>query len=113
MASSQQVTPLTSELIEGVVARLREVANPRTIILFGSYSRGEETPGSDLDLVVILPEVHNHVYEMVRLRHALIDIDMPIDVLVYSESDVATRGAWPGTALHEALATGQVLYGNR
>lgn len=102
----------TSETIDLIVRLLVEAACPQKIILFGSYARGEEKSDSDLDLVVILPSVDNHFSEMLRLRHALVDLRMPIDVLVYSEEDVRTRGTWPGTALHEALHAGRVVYAN-
>lgn len=102
----------TSELIDLAVRLLVEAACPQKIILFGSVARGEENRDSDLDFVVILHSVSNRFSEMVRLRRVLKDIRMPIDVLVYSEDDVRVRGSWPGTALHEALQTGQVLYAN-
>jgi predicted nucleotidyltransferase len=102
----------TSEFIDRAVRLLVEAASPQKIILFGSVARGEQSRDSDLDFVVILPFVSNYFSEMVRLRRALKDIRMPIDVLVYSEDDVRVRGSWPGTALHEALQTGRVLYAN-
>lgn len=102
----------TSETIDLAVRLLVEAAHPQKIILFGSYARGDETPDSDLDLVVILPSVDNQFSEMIRLRRTLREIRMPIDVLVYTAEDVRTRGTWPGTALHEALHCGRVVYTN-
>ncbi len=109
---ANEISRPTSDTIDLAVRLLVEVAHPRKIILFGSYARGDETPDSDVDLVVILPSVHNHFSEMIRLRRTLREIRMPIDVLVYSDEDVRTRGTWSGTALYEALHTGQVLYAN-
>ncbi len=106
------ITRPTSETIDRAVRLLVEAVHPQKIILFGSFARGDETPDSDVDLVVILPSVDNHFSEMVRLRRTLREIRMPIDVLVYSDEDVRTRGTWSGTALHEALHTGRVLYAN-
>jgi predicted nucleotidyltransferase len=104
------VTRSDPEVIRLAVQRLVEAARPRKIILFGSFARGEQNPDSDLDFVVVLPSVDNHFREMVRLRRVLKDIRIPIDVLVYSEEEVRTRGDWSGTALHEALHSGRVLY---
>jgi len=40
--------------------RLSEAAPPSSrVILFGSAARGELTPDSDLDVLVIVPEVEN------------------------------------------------------
>ncbi len=100
----------TASLLERVVALLLQHVQPRRIILFGSYARGEATPESDLDLIVIEDEVADRFAEMVRLRRALASIRMPIDVLVYSERDVQERGQWIGTPLAEGLREGRVLY---
>jgi predicted nucleotidyltransferase len=108
--NANEVSGLASETIDLIVQRLAEMSQPERIILFGSYARGEQRPGSDRDLFVILPQVENHFSEMIRLRGVLRDIRMPIDVLVYSEADVAARGSWTGTTPNEALTGGRVLY---
>jgi predicted nucleotidyltransferase len=93
-----------------IVRLLVDAAHPSKIILFGSYAREEQNADSDLDLLVILPDITNRFQEMVRLRRALAPIPMPIDVLVYSEKDVNERGHFIGTPLYEALNHGRVLY---
>ena len=99
-------------LLKQLVDLLVDAAHPRRIILFGSHTRGDHSPESDLDVIVVLDEVNDRMDEMVRLRRVLAPIKMPIDVLVYSESDIRERGHWPGTVLHEALTEGWTLYGN-
>jgi uncharacterized protein len=103
--------PLSPQVLDQLVGLLVQAAHPRKIILFGSYARGQQTPDSDLDVIVILDKVGNRLDEMVRLRRALAPIKMPMDVLVYSEDDIRERGNWLGTALHEALQEGWVLLG--
>jgi uncharacterized protein len=93
-----------------IVEILVEAAHPTQIILFGSHARGEGRRYSDVDLVVIEREVASQYEEMVRLMRALAPLRMPIDVLVYSEADVAERGQWLGTVLRSALTEGEVLY---
>ena len=91
---------------------LKQVSKPRKIILFGSYARGTQTEDSDVDLVVVLERFESRHREIVRLRRALDPIEMPIDVLVYSEKEVEERGNWLGTALRRAFTEGRVLYGD-
>jgi predicted nucleotidyltransferase len=100
-------------MLKEVVRLLVDAAKPAKIILFGSYARDKQHADSDLDLVVILPEVSSRFHEMVRLRRALAPIPMAIDVLVYSKRDVQERGHFLGTPLYEALQHGKVLYDAR
>jgi predicted nucleotidyltransferase len=98
------------EAVETAVRRLVAAANPRKVILFGSYAEGRATSESDLDLLVIEREVASKRKEMVRLRKAIGSVGLPVDVLVYSEKEVADWGHLPGTALYWALKEGKVLY---
>ncbi len=96
--------------IERAARRLAEAAgSPVRVILFGSHARDNARPGSDLDFLVIEPDVPDRHAEMVRLRSALHDLRRPIDVLVYSDAQVEEWGDAPGTALHAALTEGRVL----
>ena len=45
-----------AEAIETLVARLRDLAEVRRVILFGSRVRGDNQPRSDIDLAVSLPD---------------------------------------------------------
>lgn len=81
------------------------------IVLFGSYARGDADEGSDLDFLVIEPEVEDRAREMVRLRRALRPLRVPADVLVYSRDEVNRWGQQPGTALYWALREGRVVHG--
>lgn len=81
------------------------------ILLFGSYARGQAHEDSDLDFLVIEPTVENRAREMIRLRRALRPLRVPVDVLVYSRSEVNQWGQQPGTALYWALREGRVVHG--
>ncbi|MGB7685938.1 MAG: nucleotidyltransferase domain-containing protein [Solirubrobacterales bacterium] len=81
------------------------------VILFGSHARGEAQPGSDLDLMVIEPEIKSRNTEFVRLRRALGEIGTPVDLILYGEDHVKEWGNVPGTLINEALKEGRVLAG--
>lgn len=98
------------ELISDATRLLVEAANPEKIILFGSYSRGDFTKNSDLDLLVIVPRVVDRIEEMARLRLVLRKIPMAIDVVVYSRDEVEEREHLRGTMLYHALREGRVLH---
>lgn len=44
---------LKQEVLDEIVRRIVEVAQPEKIILFGSAVRGEMGPNSDVDLLVL------------------------------------------------------------
>lgn len=64
--------------------RLAAAAPNAQVILFGSQARGEAGPQSDIDFLVIEPEVANEAEESVRLHRTLRDLRMPADIIVVS-----------------------------
>ncbi len=101
---------ISPDVIDEAARLLVADGRPTRVILFGSYARGDAREGSDLDFVVVLPEVTSRLSEMVRLRGLLRPLRVLADVLVYSEEQVDEWGSVPGTVLFEALNEGRVLY---
>ena len=101
---------LTQETIQIAVDRILAVAKPNKVIMFGSYARGNANEYSDLDLMVVEPEVSNKSDEMIRLRSAIGSIGVGVDILVCSETEAKRRGQVPGTVIYWALKEGKVLY---
>jgi predicted nucleotidyltransferase len=102
---------VTQHQIDAAVRILADAARPVRIVLFGSHARGDAREDSDVDLLVIQPEVEDRAREMVRLRHLLRPLRIPVEVLVYSTDEVARWGMQPGSALYWALREGKLVYG--
>ena len=103
---------MTSErLIAEAGRRLAEAAPDAKVILFGSHARGNARPGSDLDLLVVEPELRSRADEFVRLREALGAMGVPIDLIVVSDEHVQRWGPVQGTLMHEVLRDGRVIAG--
>jgi len=98
-------------LIEEAGRRLAAAAPEADIILFGSRARGEASPDSDLDLLVIEPDFSRRGEEYVRLRKELRGLDVAIDLLVYRRREAEQWRNVPGTFLNRALGEGRVLVG--
>ena len=96
-------------LIAEAGRRLATAAPDAKVILFGSRARGEGRSDSDLDLLVIEPELKSRRAEFVRLRQALGDLGVPVDLIVVPASHVDEWGHFEGTMLNDALREGRVL----
>jgi uncharacterized protein len=98
------------DLIDEVTRRLAAASPGSKVILFGSRSRGEERPNSDVDLLVIQPgEVAKPRAETGRLRRELRGLGVGVDLLVVSAQHAEEWGHFEGTLLNEVLTEGRVL----
>lgn len=100
----------SEELIDEVTRRLAAAAPGSKVILFGSRSRGEERPDSDVDLVVIQPgKVERPVAETARLRRELRGLGVGFDLLVVGADHAARRARSEGSLMQEVFSEGRVL----
>jgi predicted nucleotidyltransferase len=95
--------------IAKAVELLVEAAPGGKVILLGSYARGDADEGSDVDFLVIEPEVRDQFQEMLRLKEVLRPLRIAVDVLVASQQHFEYWADTPGTVYYEALAEGKVL----
>jgi predicted nucleotidyltransferase len=73
------------------------------------HARGQANSDSDLDFLVIEPEVEHMAAESARLRRVLRDIPAAIDVVVVSDELARRRAQVPGTMVDRALREGRVI----
>jgi len=106
------MSPVDETLIAEAGRRLAAAAAPDSqVILFGSHARGEATSHSDVDFLVVEPEVDNEAEESVRLHRTLRDLRVPADVIVISRDYAERWHEVRGGLVHAALTQGRVLAG--
>jgi predicted nucleotidyltransferase len=73
-----------------MLASLVRDVSPLEVYLIGSYARGTVHAGSDIDLIVIVPDdllQRQSVLECWRkARYALRSLDIPVDILIYPQT---------------------------
>jgi predicted nucleotidyltransferase len=99
--------------VDAAVRRAIEVARAHRIYLFGSYvnPKADGSPPNDLDMLVVADDSVASVHdESVRIRTALKDIHMAMDIVVVHKSRFERLAEVPGYVFQEALAHGRLVY---
>ena len=100
----------TAAMIQTMTDRIVRDFHPLRIILFGSHARGDAGLESDIDLLVVLPQVANKRLAAIAIRRALADLPVCKDIVVTTPEEITRRGDLIGTVLRPALREGKVLY---
>lgn len=101
---------IDAQTIKVAEDRLVAAADPSArVYLFGSAARAQTTSDSDIDFLVIQPDVSDVIQESVRLRRAVGDVGVPLDIIVMDSATAKRRAKVPGTVVHHAFTDGQLL----
>jgi predicted nucleotidyltransferase len=95
--------------IRKICRRIAEEIKPEKIILFGSHAYGKPTLDSDLDLLVVMPYEGSPLTQAVKISRQL-NLMIPMDMLVRTRVQVATRLAMEDSFMREILERGKVMY---
>jgi predicted nucleotidyltransferase len=75
-------------VLQEMVRRLKAAFSPERIYLFGSWARGEGTPDSDFDLLLVIPDSSLPRYRRDQIAfRALTGIGVSKDVLVLTRAE--------------------------
>jgi len=95
--------------IEEFGRRVGEEFGAERVVLFGSYARGNATPDSDVDILVVGAFEGRSVDRSVEIRMKLRP-GFPMDLLVRTPEKVRERIEMGDAFMREILDQGKVLY---
>ena len=101
---------ISPQIINEIVERVRGVASPERIILFGSSATGEMTADSDIDLLILEPNPVDSRDEVHRIRQALRGLGFPFDIIVMPTERYEESKNVIGGIAYPANKYGQVIY---
>lgn len=90
-------------------SRLAEEFRPQRVVLFGSYAHGCPKPGSDVDILVVMPLDEDPVDKAVEMRLKLRP-GFPLDLLVRTPAKINERLAMGDDFIQDIFDKGVVLY---
>lgn len=98
--------------IDQAVGGLVHALNPIKVYLFGSCAAGRFHDGSDIDLLVVVPDESGNKLDNTRKAYqATSDLPYPKDIIVDCESIFQKRSKWVSSIEREVLETGKLVYG--
>ncbi|MGC9400536.1 MAG: nucleotidyltransferase domain-containing protein [Anaerolineae bacterium] len=97
------------DVLDDIIRRIVEVAQPEKIIMFGSAARGEMGPHSDVDLLVIKSGAHRRRLAQEIYMH-MRGAGQAVDVIVVTPEDVERYKNSFALVIEPALREGKVIY---
>lgn len=84
--------PAIPQVVYAMADCLVKTFQPERIYLFGSYARGDATPDSDYDLMMVVAHSNQSTYERsVAAHRALAQFTIAKDVLVWTRDEFDRR----------------------
>ena len=100
---------LDQQILDDIIRRIVEVAQPEKIILFGSAARGEMNRHSDVDLLII-KECANPLELMGQIYQNMHRVGAAIDAIVVTPQAVERYKDSHALVIKPALREGRIVY---
>ena len=101
---------MSGEVIYNIKSVIHSFFPDARVLLFGSRARGDESRDSDYDLLIITKSTiaaGEKISWRSKINKALVkSIHAPVDVILNSEEEVASKRTFPGHVIQWALKEG-------
>jgi predicted nucleotidyltransferase len=102
---------MRQEHLQVIVERLRKAYDPEFIYLFGSHARGEASPDSDYDILVVVPDAAPAARRGSRLAYQVLrGTGVAADVIVWARGYFESRRHLKASLSATVSAEGRLLY---
>ena len=99
--------------LRAMAAAIRAEIPDAEVRLFGSRARGDARPDSDVDLLITAPDAwlaeQDRFALLGRLWRRLANHRIPVDLLLYSRSQVEERSGWRNHVIARSFREGRLL----
>ncbi|HWF36654.1 MAG TPA: nucleotidyltransferase domain-containing protein [Solirubrobacteraceae bacterium] len=92
------------------IERLVRALAPTRIVLFGSYAKGTERAGSDVDLLIVAAAAGEPGDAARRARQLVAASFPPIDIVLCTPEEAEHAGEQRSPFLHSILESGVTVY---
>ena len=96
-------------ILDNIINRIVEVADPERIILFGSAARGDMNRHSDVDLLIVKEGVDT-LDLMRQIRRNLYGVGAAVDAVVVTPQAIERYKDSHALIIKSALQEGKVIY---
>jgi predicted nucleotidyltransferase len=110
MSRAAVVPEVTDSLLAEIVRRIVEAGKPLKIVLFGSRTREDYHPDSDIDLLVVEASSLPRYKRSPRYYRATRGTFPARDIVVWTPEEIKQWESVPGHFVTTALREGRVLY---
>ena len=104
------MTQHLAEIFDEIVKRVLTVVQPEKIIVFGSVAKEANKSGSDIDIAVVVQNVHSKRKTTMDIYMALEGIMVPVDVIVLTSEELDKYRQTIGTIIPEIVKNGKSIY---
>ena len=96
-------------ILDNIISRIVDIADPERIILFGSAARGDMNRHSDVDLLIVKEGVDT-LDLMRQIRRNLYGVGAAVDAIVVTPQAIERYKDSHALIIKPALQEGKVIY---
>ncbi len=96
-------------ILDNIISRIVDIADPERIILFGSAARGDMNRHSDVDLLIVKEGV-DPLDLMRQIRRNLYGVGAAVDAIVVTPQAIERYKDSHALIIKPALQEGKVIY---